>query len=193
MEFFCLTLVAFHWFIIHDGSLSQFFSFFLYFFVPGNWYQNCSLKMLHIVVVWMDGGAFWKLLWRLSIYLWSDYSEVRRKKTKKHPKQTWRMSTAARGGDHLFPQEPNSNNKYYVRQRCAEFTVSEEFNKIYVGPLCSQKSTTVILWYNIARSTFLPALTVLVRYSKFRIVHIQIDWRVYVVLFNNENSLWIAD
>lgn len=43
---------------------------------------------------------------------------------------------------------------YYVRQRCAECSLSEEFNKMYGGLLCSQKSTTVILWFNIAQKHF---------------------------------------
>lgn len=193
MDFFCLTLVAFHWFIIHDGSLSQFFSFFLYFFVPGNWYQNCSLKMLHIVVVWMDGGAFWKLLWRLSIYLWSDYSEVRRKKNKKNIQN--------KHGE--CPQQPEEGTICFLKNQTQIISImwgsavqnllSLRNSTRYMWVLFVPRKVLVILWYNIARSTFLPALTVLVRYSKFRIVHIQIDWRVYVVLFNNENSLWIAD
>lgn len=33
-------------------------------------------------------------------------------------------------------------------------SLSEEFNKMYRGPLCSQKSATVILWFNIAQKRF---------------------------------------
>lgn len=42
---------------------------------------------------------------------------------------------------------------------CAEFTLPEEFSKIYWSPLCSRESTTVSVKMNIAQkqiSQFLP-------------------------------------
>lgn len=88
----------------------------------------------------MDGGAFASSC-QGSLFVYAYFTtEVSRKIIQyKHTASVFIQTQQVGKGGHLFPQELDSNNTYYVRRplrRCAECTVSEEFNKMYGGPLC---------------------------------------------------------
>lgn len=67
------------------------------------------------------GGGPLRGCCRRSIYPWLVYSGGQ---WKTHSKTNTGVSAAAAERDNLFPQQLNSNNMYYVRQRCAEFTLA---------------------------------------------------------------------
>lgn len=76
-----------------------------------------SMSTLYIVLLWIDGGAFISCC-PGSLFI-SGYftTEVSRKIIQNKQSECLHMNTAAAERDHLFPQELDSNNMYYVRQR----------------------------------------------------------------------------
>lgn len=88
----------------------------------------------------MDGGAFVSSC-QGSLFVYAYFTtEVSGKIIQnKHTASVFIQTQQVGEGGHLFPQELDSSHTYYVRRalrRCAECTVSEEFSKMYGGPLC---------------------------------------------------------